>query len=206
MSSLEEAVRKPTWTIALDALTDARRRRTLAVLLDRSEPLSERDLAAAVVAAERDVPADDVPADAAADALVALRHAHLPQLADAGLVTRDGRTVSASDAPVLNDPQFRRLVDADGENWEELLDCIADERRRTVLDVLEGVDGWLPRTPLANLVATRGDDAVEAVAVQLHHRHLPKLDQAGLVAYDRDADTVRYRGHPELPSMAALDA
>ncbi|WP_247730097.1 DUF7344 domain-containing protein [Halovivax limisalsi] len=38
------------------------------------------------------------------------------------------------------------------------------------------------------------------IDVQLHHSALPRLDDLGLVEYDYDARTVRFRDHPVLES------
>jgi len=34
------------------------------------------------------------------------------------------------------------------------------------------------------------DESVDRLAIELHHRHLPKLVDAGLVSYDSDAHLV----------------
>jgi DNA-binding transcriptional ArsR family regulator len=41
-------------------------------------------------------------------------------------------------------------------------------------------------------------DASTDVLASLHHVHLPKLERAGLLAYDADEGTVTYEGHPKL--------
>lgn len=48
---------------------------------------------------------------------------------------------------------------------------------------------------LAGEESSRGDaSAVERIAVALYHVHLPRLEEAGVVEYDRRSRTVRYRG------------
>ncbi|UPV99010.1 hypothetical protein M0R88_10780 [Halorussus gelatinilyticus] len=49
----------------------------------------------------------------------------------------------------------------------------------------------------------RGETA-RSVRIDLAHVHLPKLDDAGLVAYDHDSGRVRYRGDPTVEQL--LDA
>ena len=44
-------------------------------------------------------------------------------------------------------------------------------------------------------------DRVEAIGTTLHHNHLPKLADAGLVAYDAEAKTVSPAGVEELSSF-----
>lgn len=70
-------------------------------------------------------------------------------------------------------------------------DLLSSERRRTLLDVLESGSTPVELAALAASVHARergtptgGPGAREAVAIALHHVHLPKLDEAGVVDYD----------------------
>ncbi len=83
---------------------------------------------------------------------------------------------------------------------DDLFAVLGDARRRTVLKVLAGNQTGTDVESLATRVAARESDAAEAtpsestvrdVHVTLHHVHLPKLDDAGLVDHDRGAGTVR---------------
>ena len=68
-----------------DALRDPRRRRTIAILAEREDPMAVSDLAAAL--AEREL--DGARAPSVDDVQVALRHFHLPKLAETGIVEYD---------------------------------------------------------------------------------------------------------------------
>ena len=68
---------------------------------------------------------------------------------------------------------------------------LADERRRTTLDVL--ADRQLPvevgdlAEEVAAMERTTDEidvDTVETVAISLHHHHLPLMDDLGVVHYD----------------------
>lgn len=204
--TLRSPSRKPSRNPVLETLTDGRRRRLLSLLLDGDSPTTGRELADRLVAAESGAPAAEVDAGTVRAARVALQHRHLPPLADAGLVAwaGPGRTVATTDHPALGDPWFRHLVETDADGWDDVVDCLADERRRAALLVLEERADAMERTDLARAVAARergGDPssgAVEEVSATLYHVHLPKLADAGLV--DTDGETVTYRGHPELPA------
>ncbi|MDZ5810848.1 hypothetical protein U4E84_05760 [Halorubrum sp. AD140] len=67
---------------------------------------------------------------------------------------------------------------------------LSSERRRVVLDVLEEQPAEVQLADLASDVAKRevGLDAVESetvkrVKITLHHNHLPKMDELGILAY-----------------------
>jgi len=137
---------------------------------------------------------------------VALRHVALPALADAGLVDwdRTAGTVSiAADLPV-DEAVVADVVETEAEGWGSVLECLAVDRRRAALAVLDGADGPTERQALAEAVARREasgtptGDHVESVLVSLHHAHLPKLRAAGLVETDQATETVTYAGHPAL--------
>lgn len=83
------------------------------------------------------------------------------------------------------------------ERWLELL---ADRRRRDALRVLAFHGEPVTLADLADEVAARergaplaeiSPDDVLRVYLSLYHRHVPKLADAGVLAYDQDADLVR---------------
>lgn len=74
-------------------------------------------------------------------------------------------------------------------SWE----LLADSRRRIAVSVLAERESPVALVDLARDVAARENetdprdvpaDRVESVAVSLHHRHLPKLADHGVVTYD----------------------
>ncbi|RXK51542.1 DUF7344 domain-containing protein [Halorientalis pallida] len=72
--------------------------------------------------------------------------------------------------------------------------ALADERRRTLLSILEAPPVPRRLDDLAAAVATAeadGDvpapEAAESVRIALHHCHLPMLSELGLLDYDPDA-------------------
>ncbi|MFB6106607.1 MAG: hypothetical protein ABEJ70_06510 [Halobacteriaceae archaeon] len=78
---------------------------------------------------------------------------------------------------------------------DRALRLLAHADRRTVLRaVAERPAADLSLDALAARVAREGERSEsdrDAVRVALHHRHLPMLDEAGLVAYDHRANVVR---------------
>lgn len=80
------------------------------------------------------------------------------------------------------------------------VDVLTDRRRRRVLACLRERDAPMALADLARDVAARASNASPAdvsvdrarrVRIDLYHVHLPKLADAGLVAFDADERTVR---------------
>lgn len=86
---------------------------------------------------------------------------------------------------------------AAGLTANEYHDLLSVDRRRLVLDILEGSTTTVDVNGLAAQVAAReqGNDEVdgpttEHVAIALHHNHLPRIDEAGLIDYDPETRLV----------------
>jgi len=91
------------------------------------------------------------------------------------------------------DRKERAVELTDGER-HQLLEV---RRRRVTLDCLTNRSAAVPLRELAEDVADRSaavdaddDGAVERIAVSLHHVHLPKIADAGIVDYDPEANRV----------------
>lgn len=96
-------------------------------------------------------------------------------------------------------PESRAGTTDDESSVDELFDVLTEARRRSVLSILEGRRTSMDVEELAHAVAVRengvdsdrvAETTVHEVHVTLHHVHLPKLDEATLVNYDRDDRTV----------------
>lgn len=79
----------------------------------------------------------------------------------------------------------------------EYHELLAAEQRRIALDVLENSLAPVGVEDLAATVAARESDgvgvdeeSVARVAIRLHHIHLPKMDDLGVIGYDPDAARV----------------
>lgn len=77
--------------------------------------------------------------------------------------------------------------------------CLAHRRRRHVLSHLKDTEEPQALADLAEYVAGRETDSsasepdrelVKTVYGSLYHAHVPKLEEAGLVEYEQDDDTV----------------
>ena len=142
-----------------------------------------------------------------------LHHQYLPKLEADKLIEwdREGGTVRLCNHPAFED---EAIVDAISGEWDdeddsldELFGAVAHPRRRAILDVLSHQRSQIHVETLARELGAREDGITGSVVPQkdlqrilttLRHIHLPVLAEAALVAYDRDADTVAYEGHPHL--------
>lgn len=85
------------------------------------------------------------------------------------------------------------------EHAEALFDVLSHRRRRYALSYLRDANGDVATlTELAERVTAREADGRGdrhgTAATALHHVHLPKLVEAGLIDYDARSETVRYHG------------
>lgn len=101
-------------------------------------------------------------------------------------------------------------TDSGTESYDELLRALADPRRRAVVEYF--VDGPSSDAELALLAeclcsveTSRPDQATEnhrrEIAIGLHHNHLPKLDDLGLLEYDPDRRRASYRDDSEVEAL-----
>lgn len=198
----------------LNALALRRRRHALSILHERGSGVSEAELATLVAGAEAGVSAGDVPAADAQRVQIDLHHAHLPKLEASGLVQRKGDAVHLNDRAKLEREPIARFIerpDSVSETEEQILRSLADDRRQTVLSILQERDRSLSLEALSEGVAAAEravltdeltQETTNAVAISLHHSHLPMLAEAGVVDYDQKRQTVEYTGHPLLDDEA----
>ena len=201
-----ETQRKEQRDRLLDCLTSSRRRLILLRLGDRSTPTPEEELVDYIASAERAEPREGDSSSDRRAVHTELRHIHLPKLVDTGLVRWDksAETVTVVEHPLIDSPHFQQLIQREDEGWGEVLACLTDERRRTALELLQSGSNSMTRDGLAREIAVRevdGEPSTEVlreVRAELHHQHLPKLGQAGLVDYTTPDEVVTYIGQPGL--------
>jgi DNA-binding transcriptional ArsR family regulator len=100
---------------------------------------------------------------------------------------------------LYREPNVQRLnrVQTDGgkPSLDTVFQILSNRRRRFVLHFLTEVDDSVGREELARRIATWeqnqdiGDvpsDEVARVTVSLDHSHLPRLEDSGIVSYDRE--------------------
>lgn len=85
--------------------------------------------------------------------------------------------------------QANGTVELPDGSWHALMQNV---RRRTALRALADRDAPLSLSELADDVVDRREEADDSAAVRtaLHHVHLPKLAEVGIVEYDPEANRV----------------
>lgn len=89
------------------------------------------------------------------------------------------------------------IPSVDPESMDAVFQALADVSRRVAIEYLTASDRPVSRDELVQHVATAANDGTspggtqhDEIAVRFHHRHLPKLTEAGLVDYDRERDVL----------------
>lgn len=107
-----------------------------------------------------------------------------------------GDGVTVDELPPIPDEQTMTAAELDS-----LFEILANRQRRHVLGYLVDTDDGVATFPdiIDHVVAELGDSAdEERTAINLHHTHLPKLEDENAVEYDERSETVRYRGSPAV--------
>lgn len=108
-------------------------------------------------------------------------------------------------------PSFQYIVTT--PSLDDCLTIIADRRRRKLIDHLRNngngrarIDDVVNRLDREKLAAPRPGRPPdrEALAMELHHNHLPKLEDYGVVDYDLERGMIQYLPNDQLE--AALDS
>lgn len=99
-----------------------------------------------------------------------------------------------------------------GLSLSECHRLLASEQRRFVLDVLAGNTTPIGLEELSAGIAARkdgietvDDETIERMAIELHHNHLPRLDEAGLIEYEPDNQTVDPTPLPNDPLKIEIE-
>lgn len=94
------------------------------------------------------------------------------------------------------------------QSLDACLDLVSDGRRRRVIQHLRHeTDGTTTVEDLVDRIHHGGsasDDRIrdrERLAIQLHHAHLPKLQDHGVVEYDPGNGAVRYQPSDQLEEV-----
>lgn len=96
-------------------------------------------------------------------------------------------------SPRLAEDQFYQALAS--TQRRRLLYCLVENGENTVGDLASVLSGW--EVTATGTMYTQSDRS--AIVLQLLHNHLPRLDDADLIAYDADAKTVQLEPlHPRV--------
>lgn len=101
---------------------------------------------------------------------------------------------------------------------EQIVRLLTDSHDRTILAILDDSGRELPLTELAERLVAHGEAVFESadyerelerVLISLHHNHMPKLEESGMVEYDTDEKVVRSEDYsavdPEWLEVEMID-
>lgn len=100
------------------------------------------------------------------------------------------------------------------DNPSLIYDAISSTRRRRILDILSEIDQSVTVRDLARETVRREQaesaqmvesEQIDTVHISLHHHHLPKLDELGLVEYKISEDRVETVEEAPLEEIAAFE-
>lgn len=81
---------------------------------------------------------------------------------------------------------------------ETVFEILADRDRRAICRYLVSEASGVATVEEIADALTETEASSQRLALNCHHRHLPKLDDAGLIEYDPRSNAVRYWGQPTL--------
>lgn len=181
-------------------LAEPRQRRVLSILLERSHPMTERDLSVQVTARETGTDPADISEDAHQSVHVDLHHQCLPKLESGGWIERDHAGITAAEPLSVGDEDSSppTLQDPDHSSWAAVGALLARPQRQDLVSIVAGRRDQLTLAELATALTERSyaswpaeqcDDEPTLLST-LHHVDLPKLAEVGLIAYDPDEKTI----------------
>ncbi|MFB6179448.1 MAG: winged helix-turn-helix domain-containing protein [Halorientalis sp.] len=116
-------------------------------------------------------------------------------------MTDDSQPQAGSTPPWTENPLGRRCATVT-PSIDTVFELLANvDRRRICLYLMNRDDGVVTVEEIADALATE-ECEYERFAIDLHHRHLPKLSAAGLIEYDPRSNTARYWGQPTVEKWA----
>ncbi|KDE58888.1 hypothetical protein EL22_01610 [Halostagnicola sp. A56] len=167
-----------------DVLRHPRRLRVLEVLGGYDRAVSLAELATEVrrrnASAGQDRPTER-------EIRTSLVHAHLPKLADYGVIEWDGETASIGSNAPIPPMNVASLLEACSSADERALETIVHPVRMPLLRTLQERGRPCSIAVLASQLTTLRASPIsdtETAAIALHHSHLPALADVGAIEYE----------------------
>ncbi|WP_266082864.1 DUF7344 domain-containing protein [Haladaptatus caseinilyticus] len=85
---------------------------------------------------------------------------------------------------------------------DEIFTLLANTQRRHILThLIETADQPVPLEALVEYLQTHTDTNPEKLQTRLHHLHLPKLADYGVIEYNSSLQLISYTEHPRLEAL-----
>jgi hypothetical protein len=183
-------------------LADAQQRRILSLVADGAAPLTERDLAVALVAREERKPTAQVTSEERRARRLRLHHQKLPKLESAGLIVRSSDGVRLVPSFPVDLSEFGVPLPSpeqtDDPRWDLVAALVARPYRQYIVSLLAEAPGSLTLGQVTERLLdadetdlTRAEVGAKALQTRLHHVDLPKLAALDVLSYDAADKTVR---------------
>ena len=149
-----------------------------------------RALGRRLLAREGGCPPEVVSSESVDEAYVGLIHNHLPRLAAHDLVTVDREScfvTSARDVPPHVPSLASLLEEYSNDERHRILDALSHPIRVSIVTILREEDRTISLESLAEMLADEVDVPridERKLTVELHHWHLPVLEEIDLLTYD----------------------
>lgn len=184
----------------LAVLSDARERRVLSLLVNRSGSIVVRDIAVQLAARAADTSPSKVPKSTVRDVLIDLHHRCLPKLEASGLIECSPAGTVEVGARLL-EAQDHSVCECDAPkvpSWEALAALFERPRLRHAALILSRRRQPVTLDELAaelraewqSASTSVGDEDDHSLRVKLHHVDLPRLAEEGLIDYDDTERTI----------------
>ncbi|GAA0260136.1 ArsR/SmtB family transcription factor [Haladaptatus pallidirubidus] len=107
-------------------------------------------------------------------------------------------------------PSQKEQTDHQDTTFHDILDyffaALTNRRRRCVLAYLstESSDSATMQELVEDIAAREHGnktDSLDEIEITLFHHHLPKLADSGLIEFDKQSKTIRYRDDPQVESL-----
>lgn len=149
-------------------------------------------------------------------------HRHLPKLKETGWIDYDDRSDSVDDFDIVFDVDeddskdsivldyLDQVSDQDEEELDHVFNALQNPLRRRTLYWLREEKGSSNLNQIAGLLATEDTESqeeiydrtnkdIESLKIDMEHRYLPKLEDAGIISYDSSSKKISLTKDYESP-------
>lgn len=87
-------------------------------------------------------------------------------------------------------------------NADAIFHLLSDHCRRQIVGILQDMsESYVAFEELCDHLSRQNGADRDEIVIRLHHTHLPKLHEAGVIDYDPNEKLVRYLGNPHVDAL-----